>query len=245
MERQFYLKTSDERRIFCVHNTCKKSNQTVAVLVHGLTGDPFSHTFYTAARTFPHQGVDVFRFALYWYENGCRTLKDCTLDTHVVDLERVLKYVRKKYKTVYVVGHSLGSPTILGACIELYDGVVLWDPSYLQDGIRHNLQPVTVQGKKYLLDTEHISYLLHPKLVEQWEWFNGKNELELLTSLEKPLKIIAAKKGILVPGAKKYFQAAQEPKSLVIVPGASHCFDEADTADLLLNETLSWITRNK
>ena len=84
---------------------------------------------------------------------------------------------------------------------------------------------------------------MNPAMMEEWKWFNGKNELGLVTQLNKPLKIIAAGKGILVKGSRDYFKVAREPKELSIIKGATHCFDEEGKGDILLMETLLWIKK--
>src|SRR5258706_549832 len=49
----------------------------------------------------------------------------------------------------------------------------------------------------------------------------------LTENFRAPLKIIAAAKGVLVPGARQYLKLAQTPKSLTIIKDATHYFDDA------------------
>ena len=245
MERIFNLKTKDDKKIYCLHNTGIKKNKSVVIFVHGLTGNPNEHLFYNAAHSFPKKGVDVFRFALYWWsDEKHRKLDECSLTTHVEDLNTTLRYLRPKYKNIIVVGHSLGSPVILKADITLFDNVILWEPSYLEKGIRHELTEVKVNKQTMWLSRDAFSYILKGKLISEWEEFNGKNELHLIAELGKPLKIIAGKKGILLKGSRAYFKVAKEPKELIIIDNATHCFDEAGTEAELLKETLSWVKLN-
>ena len=241
MEKIVNLKTKDGKIIRSIHTQTKKRNNTVAVFVHGLTGAPNEHIFHNAAKLFPTKGVDVFRPALYWWEKNNRNLSDCSISTHAEDLNKVLQYLRPKYKKIAVIGHSLGSPTILKSNKTLFDSVVLWDPSYLQDGIRKSLTAIKIEGKSYWLSHDQFDYLLSTIMIDEWEWFNGKNELALVENLQKPLLIIAAARGILKEGSKLYFKVAKGKKRYVLVPGATHCFDEEGTETLLLDETLTWV----
>ena len=244
MENKIKLKTKDGHIIYGTLNTSGKKSGTLAVFVHGLTGHSNEHTFHGAAQLFPKKGVDVFRFALYTGEKGGRKLSECTISTHSEDLNKVLSYFRSKYKTIAVIGHSLGSPTILKADVSKVDSVVLWDPSYLAKGSEDRpSKKVKVNGREKYLEEWGTEYLMNPAMVKEWEWFNGKNELDTVAKLNKPLKIIAAGNGILVKGSKEYFKVAQEPKDLTIVKGATHCFDEEDKEDILLSETLKWIKK--
>ncbi len=244
MEKLINLKTSDGKEIHTILNSNEK-NSVVAVFVHGLTGQPNEHLFYNAAKLFPQNGVDTFRFALYWWGKKNRRLSECSVTTHANDLNTVLLYLRPRYKTIVVVGHSLGSPTILKANKDLFDIVVLWDPSYLIKGIRHELSKIKIANKNYWLCKDNIEYVLSEKLVDEWEWFNGKNELPLVAALQKPLAILLAGKGVLKKGGTAYYKVVKVYKKLVVVNGASHCFDEEGTEIILLKETLSWIKKYK
>jgi hypothetical protein len=58
------------------------------------------------------------------------------------------------------------------------------------------------------------------------------------------IKIIAAGKGVLVKGSRAYFKSAKDPKDLVIITDATHCFDEIGKEEELLKETLSWVKKH-
>lgn len=244
MEKQIKLRTKDGHTIYGVLNTSGKKSNTLAIFVHGLTGHPNEHTFYNAAHQFPKEGVDVFRFALYTGEKGGRKLSECTISTHAEDLNKVVSYFRNKYKSIAVIGHSLGSPTILKSDTSKVDSIVLWDPSYLAKGSedRPN-KKVKVNGKEKCLEEWGTEYIMNPAMVKEGEWFDGTNELGLITQLNKPLKVIVAGKGILVKGGREYVKDAQAPKSFTVIKGATHCFDEEGKEDILLSETLKWIKK--
>lgn len=241
MEKIFNLKSKDGKNIRSIHTTDKRKNSSVVVFIHGLTGHPNEHIYYNAARSFPSKGLDTFRFALYWWEKNNRRLEECSILTHAQDLNKVLQHLRPQYKSVTVVGHSLGSPAILRADNNLFDRVVLWDPSYLEKGIRHELKEITVNKTKYWLSHDQFSYLLSREMINEWEWFNGVNELTLISELDKPLAIIAADKGILKKGSRAYDKAHRGDKKLTLIENATHCFDEEGTETVLLKETLEWI----
>lgn len=246
MEKQVKLKTKDKHTVYGILNTSTKKSNILAIFVHGLTGNPNEHTFHGAAQLFPKKGVDVFRFALYTWAKGGRKLSECTISTHADDLNIVLTYFRNKYKTIAVIGHSMGSPTILKSDTSKVDSIVFWDPSYLAKGSEDKpSKKIRVDGKEKYIEEGGTECLINPAMVKEWEWFNGENELGIVSELNKPLKIIAAGKGILIKGSKEYFKVAQEPKDLTIVKGATHCFDEEGKEDILLSETLSWIKKQQ
>jgi len=118
---------------------------------------------------------------------------------------------------------------------------VLWEPSYISVGSEDMPKKVTVGGRKLYIEEWGTEYLMNPEMVKEWRWFNGKNELDLVATLDKPLKIIIAGKGILVKGSREYIKVAQEPKSLTVIKNATHCFDEMGAEDELLKETVAWV----
>jgi hypothetical protein len=242
MEKIVSLKTNDGKKLRCITNISSKENKSVVVFIHGLTGHPNEHTFYNAAQTFPKKGVDVFRPALYWWDDGNRMLHECGLKTHSEDLNRVLRYLKPKYEHIHLVGHSCGSPTILGSNFKAASTITLWDPSYLKNGIKKHLKEVSVGKKQYWLSEDQIGYLLSKRFVDEWEWFDGVNELEIVKNIEVPLHVITAGKGGL-KGAKSYSEISAGPAKYTEIKGATHCFDEAGAEKELLKETLAWIKK--
>lgn len=243
MEKILSLKTKDGKKIRCIHNTSGKQNDSIAVIVHGLTGHPNEHCFFNAAQQYPKKGVDVFRPALYWWNDENRKLHECGLSTHSEDLNRVLQYLKPKYKYIHLIGHSCGSPTILKADHHKATTVTLWDPSYLENGISDELKEIKVGKKTLWLCEDQFSYLLSKQFVTEWEWFNGTNELELIEKITAPLHIVTAEKGILI-GSKRYLDAHSGLNKYTEIKGASHCFDELGTEAMLLKETLNWIKKH-
>lgn len=245
MEKKLELSAAEGHVIHGVLNTTDESNDVLVVFVHGLTGDLREHLYHSAAATFPQEGVDTFRFALYTDERKGRKLSECTIAIHAGDLNTVLSYFQESYRSIAVVGHSLGSPTILKANTEDVSCVVLWEPSYLSEG-RGNIpfRRVQINGKEMGIIDWGIEFLLNPAMMEEWQWFNAENELSLVENLGKPLKIIAGGDGVLLEGSRKYCEVAHEPKELSVIPGATHCFDEEGKSDMVLEETLSWIKQH-
>lgn len=244
MEKTLSLKAYDGKQIECTTNTGKKKNDTVVVFVHGLTGSQNEHLYFNAAKLFPNKGVDTFRFSLYEYGPKNRTLADCSISTHGKDIDRVIAYLRPKYKTIAIVGHSLGCPSILKSNIDSTDIVILWEPSHLTPDRAKRIKTITLNSKQAFMREGAFDYLMSEEMISEWKEFDGTKELSKINHINKPLLIIAAQKGILVTGSKKYFKVAKEPKELIIVEKATHCFDEEGTEDKVLESTLEWIKKH-
>jgi pimeloyl-ACP methyl ester carboxylesterase len=240
MEKQLRLKTKDG---FIIHGTLTRSPKKargLVIFVHGLTGHKNEHYFYNGASHFAKHGFDTFRFDLYSWEKGSRRLSRCTTKTHAEDLNRVTAHFLKKYKKLHVVGHSLGTTTIFLSDTSKFSSIVLWDPSMIDELIglvdKKIYEP---KLKSYVLDWG-VDCLIGKAMHEEWRRLPSL--FDLVSAITQPIKIIIAEKGV-GNKAKKYFERANKPKSLTVLKGVGHTFDEEGAEEKLLKETLRWIER--
>ncbi len=75
-----------------------------------------------------------------------------TITTHGKDLDTIVSHFRKKYKKIIVIGHSLGSPTILKSDFSKVDNIILWDPSYLESGSEDTPKKAKVNGREVFIE---------------------------------------------------------------------------------------------
>ena len=238
MEDQIQIKTNDDHLIEGVLNSKQKSNKLI-IFVHGLTGHKNEHHFFNAVKYFTSKGFDTFRFDLYSYIDKGRKLRDCSIKTHSKDLEVVIKRFENTYEELYLVGHSIGGPTVLWADHKRVNSVVLWDPSYkILDDIKDEL--VFVENLNLYLVNWGVEYLLSKEMVEDFKLLDER----LLDYFSKPTKIICAEKGVLDKVWKKNIESINVKNDFVIVKNAGHCFDEEGTEQVLFEETLKWFDSN-
>lgn len=240
MEKELKIKTPDKHLIYGLLRTPKKKSQTLVVLVHGLTGHPNEHFHFNGARFLEKYGFASFRFSLYVDKPGGRRLQECGVSTHVKDLNTVLKFFRKKFKKVVVVGHSLGGITVLSADLSLVDAIVLWDGT---SSLRKRPTKDFMYNKKldaYILDWR-IQTVMSKKMYKEWTDFPLPKDA--IIKLIKPLKVIVAGAGSLVEAGKDYYKYAKGPKEFALIKGAGHTFIEDGTEEKLFAETLSFVKK--
>lgn len=237
MQKNIIIKSKDKK--FNIYGVLDRKAKTdrVIIFVHGLTGNKNEHQFYNAAKYFNDLGFAAFRFDLYSDKENGRKLEDCAISTHSEDLNQVISYFKNKFSRLFLVGHSLGGPTILGADLKGIEKIVLWDPAV-------NL-PKTAKRKFYYFNKEinayivswGTSFIIGKKMIEDWKHLDLS---KWVNNTEVPLKIICAGKGILKEEWKKIIGQFKSKNKLAIIKKAGHSFDEENTEAELFKETLAW-----
>lgn len=240
MEQSLKLKIPNtDKIIYGLLNKSSLSSKKLIIFVHGLAGHANEHFLYNAARFFPENGFDTFRFNLYWFEPETRKFAETEFSDHIEDVNTVVSYFKDSYETIYLVGHSLGAHVIIRGNLEGIKAATLWEPSReikelfldltyivpLEAYIEHSNVDIIV-GKKFVDSTDRLSSLP-----------------ESISMFKKPLKIIGAELAGADIAKNTYYKNANEPKELYIIKGCGHTFDEGNSEKELFNETLSWFEK--
>ncbi len=214
----------------------------LVVFVHGLTGNMDEHVFYNGARYFEKHGFACFRFNFYQSAKDARKLDQCSLKTQAHDLNLVVKYFFKKgVKKIFMVGHSYGGPTILLSKSENYQAIVLWDPSYNPKEVFAKAKHVK-EFNNYILKWGY-GFIIGQKMFIEAKKTSEKQSKQMIKNVYKPIKIICAGREKRVASARKYYSVANQPKDLVIIKNAGHCFNEDGAEDKLFKQTFSWFKK--
>ncbi|MCK9597175.1 alpha/beta hydrolase [Candidatus Pacearchaeota archaeon] len=241
MEKKLKIKTSDSKLINGTFVATKQKTNTLVVFVHGFTGNRNVRLIYNGAKFFTKKGFDTFRFDLYGKNKGSRRFRDTKISLHGEDITIVLKYFRKKYKNIYVVGHSYGGTSLLFTDQSIIDGFVFWDASYVEStenntaGMRYSKEL-----DAYILGGG-VETVIGKEFVEELKNFSDCGEL--IKKINKPvLFVTAGKKGNSKAG-KKYFIKANNPKKLINIKTANHNFDNWNDEETLFRETYGWLRK--
>ncbi len=232
MEKKLKIKVSEKNYIY--GRLSGSFHQPLFIVVHGLTGSMDEELCLDATRWFSKHGYATFRFNLYGPEKNARQLMGSTLKKHASDIDAIVRYFRrKKFRKIFLAGHSYGGPSILLSNDQKFDGAVLWDPSYK---VSFTKTPKGVSRVKYLKEVKGylmnwgMNVVIGKAMADEADKLNWDN---LTPNFQVPLKIISAGKSPLVRGAKHYFKTANNPKDLTILKDATHHFN--DTEDMREN----------
>ena len=237
MEKEMKIKTPDNHIIYGTLNSLKDTEKLI-IFVHGLTGDQYEHQFYNAAKFFPDKGYDTFRFDLYTCLDKARSLTDSTIKQHSEDLNCVVSHFKSKYDMVFLVGHSLGGPTILYSDLKPVHSITLWEPSLDLDDSIEGYYKFDKRINRYILNFG-VESLISKEMVAEWKYLDGR----LVKKIIKPTKIICGSKSPLKDSWKTVLSKIKTEYEFTVIKKAGHCFSEEGTEEKLFEETLSWFEK--
>ncbi len=213
----------------------------LVVMMHGLGGKANATLQFLGARYLHERGFNTLRLNMYGYGDGTRNLHDCLVQTHVEDFEVVADNLRSQgVERLFAIGHSVGGLTLLRSKIEL-EGAVLWDPSHGNWWRAQNetSSPDVVYAAGSRIDLQGVGSIWSQGMQREFE--NMGDTTTLAKGKGYPMKIVSALDGELIETNRAYAEAADEPKELHEIKGATHNFDDSDRVMLeLFEETADW-----
>lgn len=237
MEKKVQIPTEDNYIIYGTLNWQESQLKKLIIFVHGFSESKDSHQFFNAAKFFPKYGFATFRFNLYDNRDGGRVLHECSIKTHSSDVDRVLDYFQNKYDEVYLVGHSLGGPSILYSSQKV-KAIVLWDPSIVLNKKSQSDWRFDENRKLYTLRSDKETFVSKQMYDEHIN--TGEKMLE---EMVVQTKIICAGDGGLKDRWEKVVNKIPVDHEFVTIENASHCFDEEGKEEELFDETLQYVKK--
>lgn len=238
MEKRFVIPTKDGKKIFAKLNG--SFQKPLILMVHGLGGSMDEALHHNATQFFVKKGFSVFRFNLYSWEKGGRTMPDCTLKTHGNDIDTVVNFLKRKgTRKIFAIGHSYGAPSILHSDHSKFDGVIFWDGSYYTIS-KHFLTLKYISAIKGRLLQWGVQVVIGEKMVQEAARVNS---IKLIRKLTSPIAFFCAGRGVLIKGGRAMFKAAPTEKLFHIIKGASHNFEEEGVQERLYSATALWIKK--
>lgn len=240
MEKEIKIKTKDGKYIYGTLGSASKKSEKLVVFVHGFTGHRNEHIHFNGAQYFKKKGFDTFRFDLYGDGKGARLLRDTKISLHGEDITTVLKYFKKSYKKIHLVGHSFGGTSILFADTSLVSSVIMWDASYIEWSEEEKDFPYNKAIDAYTPNWG-VEYIIGKEFVEELKHFPDCGEM--ISKITVPIKFITAgNKGNMKAG-KKYFAKSNQPKEIFDIKTADHCFNNPVDETKLFDETYAWLKK--
>jgi dienelactone hydrolase len=105
----------------------REKNTSGVLCLHGFTSSIKQHLWFNAAAEFPGKGFDTWRLPFYPGGNG-RQMRTITWEQHLGDIKLALDEMKKRYKNIFIVGHSLGASLGIEAADASISALALLDP---------------------------------------------------------------------------------------------------------------------
>lgn len=235
MQKELKMKTTDGHFIYGDLVKSKKASSKLVIFCHGFTGNRNEHIHFNGAKFFSERGYDTFRFDFYNGSKGARHFEDTSISQHGGDITAVLNHFRKKYKSIYLIGHSFGGTSLLFSNTSLAKALVFWDASYVVSEEEKRFFTKYKIGKEYYIDWG-MRIRVGKKFIE--ELFHFPDCGELISKINVPVEFIGTGSG---KDSRKYFSHANQPKRSVNITFADHNFNSDKAEKKLFEETYAWI----
>lgn len=243
------FKTPDKKVIEVELNTAPK-NKTAVLIIYGLSGSTDQSMFYNAAQVFPKKGVDVWRIRLYGWHKGARTMLKISWAEMMSDIHQVLGVMAKEYKSLAVVGHSMGGGQAVYIDHPSIKTKILWDPACITDkktfnGYEKSFQENGINSKYYAVNWGAVHLI--PKTLDHeanlFYWYSNN-----LKALPKQPPLLVVRSTAYKDWSKAKDDWAQDvlPAKVVVVPHSDHCFtlEDGQNQRSLFAHTLKFIKAN-
>lgn len=239
MQQEISIQTPDNFKIYGSLTVADTKSDRLVIFVHGFTGHKDEHIFFNGANFFNKKSFDVFRFDLYSCEKDARPFKDQSIAIHGTDITVVKNHFKDIYKKIYLVGHSYGGTSLLFVELSGVSGLVFWDASYISEadgtGFEYN------QSLDAYILKDRVDCVVGKKFVEELRNFPDCGEM--VSKVSVPMKFITAGEKGNHTVVSKYMEKAHDPKEIVHIEEADHCFNSFASEEKLFNETLEWILK--
>lgn len=239
MQKIIKIKTKDGFVIYGDLLSASKRSNKLVIFCHGFTGNRNEHIHFNGAQYFTKKGFDTFRFDFYNGEKGARHFEQTKISQHGQDITTVVNHFSKKYKKIYLVGHSFGGTSLLFANPSKVSAMVFWDASYINSIAFKKEFSYKKERGGYTTDWG-MAVIVGKEFAEELCAF--PDCYELIKNIKVPVKFVGAS-NCNVKEAKKYFANANEPKSIAVIKDADHNFNSPDTEQKLFEETYAWVKK--
>lgn len=217
------------------------------VLTHCFTCSKDYKILVRLSRFLSQKGFTVFRFDFAGLGDSQGEFAHTTLSTDVQDLRAAVSWLAGQGLSVEaLVGHSMGGTAAILAARTLREvrSVAVMGTSWNVQGITRILRQqdwqeilsrgqttVAVVGRPYPISREFVEDLQRYSL------------LKVVGEWDKRFLVVHGSEDRTVPleKARKLFEAAAEPKQLVIIPGADHLFSRPEDAEAVAGELGRWL----
>lgn len=226
----------------------ERESKTFAIFAHCFTCSKDVHAATRISRALTKMGISVLRFDFTGLGNSDGDFSNTNFSTNVSDLVIAYEYLSKHYQTPEIlIGHSLGGAAILAGANSMENIKVIATiaapskvdhieeifGSKVSEIERAGQASVKLAGREFVIKKQFLDDVRSISL-------EGK-----LNRISASLLIFHSPEDqvVSVDHANEIYQAAEYPKSLISLQGASHMLDKAEDSELVADFISCWCKR--
>lgn len=230
-QEKFHIQLED-RIISGVLHLCETSAPAV-ITCHGLFSSMQSDKFLHIAEAFSRAGFAVVRFDFSGCGESTGDIADTTVTRRLQELEAVMRHISGHAKLsghFGILGSSLGGYVgLLYAARHPVDALSVWATPKELLSLKRNIPPDDVQKLKA-------------------DFFSDAGRWDLPAEIAglQCVQVIQGTEDEIVPWqhAELISQAVQEPRELLLLPGADHSISQPQQRQLAITQSLAWFKRH-
>jgi uncharacterized protein len=243
-KKEIWIQSAGEK-LYCVLEEPKNPNNTIVILLHGLTNNHLNCPLIDdTAKALQGAGFSTFRFDYVGSGKSDGNFIDKTWHILVQNTKDVLEYVktRYKYQKITIWGRSLGA--MFGATIcddpSIYSSVLLSFTIHTNISLSSSF-PIGKQFSLPIIGTAIVKGepILHRQFYEETNWIDQLQKIHLTRA--KNVLIIQGTEDKTIYNlawAKEIYDLINEPKKLLYIKGANHAYKGYEQK--VINEAVNW-----
>lgn len=223
-------------------------SQMIVIMFHGFTGNKTEHAghFRNFSRILFNNNISSIRLDFYGNGESDGEFKDFTFDTLIEDSEEIIQYAKKNYKNkeIVLLGYSMGGAV---AAMMSYkhpeiEKIILWSPAGNITNIiskYYNERPKNKLGNVFLNGSFELSKDMYDSVLQYDTYGN-------FDKYDGKVLIIQGEKDLAVnPKVSRKYNDLAKNSEYILMPFAGHGYDKVEERDVLYQESLKFLKKER
>lgn len=246
MTLSFFIENRNGDKLEALLDAPKQSTDKVALVTTRLGYWADSHPYMQdCANSLALQGIATIRFSFFNAGKNDNSFENVTISSEVNDFKDALDFSFETYKSVSVIGGSLGAAIATLGYDDRIKSLVMHSPAMDMIGGIYTKYKKQVEEKGFAeLKRKDRNLRLGKRMLEEFKERNNELHNKLIEIKCPTLVVMGTKDRVVIKNRiEKYFPTIKAPKELVKIEGAGHDFSQPEFSDIVARRTADWIAK--